>query len=375
MTRNQIDRKKRSEDFQSIFSASTYSLKEELFTVHSNSFSRFDHLCECTLNAFSKKWHPIQKCLEYIETFSISKWNDLSASAKEHHTLANCHACYHSYRSLQLAYPNKPIFEPHTIVRLPSVTTEKDQARSVLGELNQAWHERFSHTFTHSLPTVLPECNLTKRKTKAEVKKEDRVRKRKIVQHVNDHYSENMAMVVLAEAESLASYGRKRLALSYEKPNVPPKSKSHSPNEQNMTWDIQNAVSELESFPSTTKVNWSEMARKYNIPGKNAGQVLKETAKNHGIDTFSLEHNPSNTPRIRRHKCRLRGGEISMPCLPTINTVKEEQKALILSGELNIGEPCTPFSMTKSVVTKDGNIEFSKFVVGKYHSVIYGQHS
>ena len=183
------------------------------------------------------------------------------------------------------------------------------------------------------------------------------MRKRKIVQHVNDHFSENMA---LAEAESLASYGRKRLALSYEKLNVPPKSKSHSPNEHNMTWDIQNAISELESFSSTTKVNWSEMSRKYNNTRQKmqAKLVQKDTAKKHGIDTSSLEHNPSNTPKIRRHKCRLRGGEISIPYLPTINTVKEEQKALILSGELNIGEPCTPFSMTKSVITKDGNIEF-----------------
>ena len=104
------------------------------------------------------------------------------------------------------------------------------------------------------------------------------MRKRKIVQHVNDHFSENMA---LAEAESLASYGRKRLALSYEKLNVPPKSKSHSPNEHNMTWDIQNAISELESFSSTTKVNWSEMSRKYNNTRQKmqAKLVQKDTAK------------------------------------------------------------------------------------------------
>ena len=96
-------------------------------------------------------------------------------------------------------------------------------------------------------------------------------------------------MLVLAEAESLSSYGRKRLALSYEKPETPQKTKSHSPNEQNMSWDIEEALTELENFPPDKKINWSEMATKHNIPGKNSGQVLKETAKKHGIDTVALD--------------------------------------------------------------------------------------
>ena len=43
----------------------------------------------------------------------------------------------------------------------------------------------------------------------------------------------NTTLSVLAEAESLASYGRKRLALSYEKPTTSQRVKSHSPNEGN----------------------------------------------------------------------------------------------------------------------------------------------
>ena len=74
------------------------------------------------------------------------------------------------------------------------------------------------------------------------------------------------------------------------------------------------------------------MARQHNVPNKNAGQVLKETAKNHGIDTSRLEHKMDSTPRSRRHKCRVPGGEISIPCLPTVNTIKEKQ--LIISGKL-----------------------------------------
>ena len=226
-------------------------------------------------------------------------------------------------------------------MRLPSLTTESEQARSVLAELNPIWQNRFSHAFTESIPRLLPESNLAQKKTKTELKKDERVRKRKIITHINDHFSTNTTMSVLAEAESLASYRRKRLAFSYEKPTTSQRPKSHSPNEQNVGWDADGAMKELESFPPTQKINWSAMARRYNIPGKNAGQVLKERAIKHGIDTSSLDQNANITPRIiRRCKCRLTGGEIAMPCLPTVNHIKEEQKKIILSGELNIGEPC-----------------------------------
>ena len=153
-------------------------------------------------------------------------------------------------------------------------------------------------------------------------------------------------MPVLAEAESLASYGRKRLALSYERPISQSKPKSHSPNVQSMTWDIPNAMRELENFPPNEKINWTAMASQHNIPSKNAGQVLKETAKKHGIDTSGLEHKMDSTPR----SC--------IPCLPTVSTIKEEQKQLIISGKLNIGEPCAPFHCTKSVISDEGNVVF-----------------
>ena len=177
---------------------------------------------------------------------------------------------------------------------------------------------------------------------------------------INDHFSKNTTMSVLAEAESMSSYSRKRLALSYEQPTTPKRKKTHSPKDTNMTWDIEGAMKELENFPPNQKINWSSVARKYAIPQRNAGQVLKETAAKHGIDTFRLEQSSDmvHTLRNRRRKSRLSGGEISMPCLPTVATIKEEKKQLILSGELNIGEPCAPFHLTKSVITSEGNVQF-----------------
>ena len=64
-------------------------------------------------------------------------------------------------------------------------------------------------------------------------------------------------MSVLAEAESLASYSRKRLALSYERA-IPQSTKSHSPKEDNMKWNVSAAMLELKNFSSNENINWSK---------------------------------------------------------------------------------------------------------------------
>ena len=43
-----------------------------------------------------------------------------------------------------------------------------------------------------------------------------------------------------------------------------------------MSWDVTRAMEELENYPPNQKINWSEVARRYKIPNRNAGQVLKE---------------------------------------------------------------------------------------------------
>ena len=96
-------------------------------------------------------------------------------------------------------------------------------------------------------------------------------------------------MSVLAEAESLSSYNGKRSAYLFDSPAQPKRPKSHSLNEQNLSWDSASAVQALENFPENENINWSELARKLNIPLKNGGQVLKDIATKNGIDTNRLE--------------------------------------------------------------------------------------
>ena len=163
-------------------------------------------------------------------------------------------------------------------------------------------------------------------------------------------------MSVLAEGESLSSYNRKRLALSFEPPPQAKRKKSHSPSERNLTGDIEGAMDELRNLPEGETINWSALARKHSIPQKNGGQILKQIAEDRGID-MSKVHQQRVIPHQRKCKKRLPGGEISIPCLPTKGEIMDEKKRLVESGELTIGEPCTPYVMTKCIVNSEGEIE------------------
>ena len=117
-------------------------------------------------------------------------------------------------------------------------------------------------------------------------------------------------MSVLAEGESLSAYNRKRLSMSFERPDKPAKRlKSHSPGEENITWDVRAAVKSLDFFSEDATINWTAMTRRYGATQRNAGQVLKEAAGKVGIDVSKLEHKENSLPRVRSHKKKLPGGE------------------------------------------------------------------
>lgn len=112
---------------------------------------------------------------------------------------------------------------------------EKQEARIVLGELNNAWENWYAHTLTSVIPSMVPQHNLVSKKTKIETKQRDRNIKKKISAHIAHQLGENATMTLLAEGESLSSYKRKRLSMSFEEGPVK-KPISHSPTLDNQTW-------------------------------------------------------------------------------------------------------------------------------------------
>ena len=164
-----IDKTKQVQQFRELFDLPTFKLKDDLFTSPNPELhlpAPFDRYCERINACFSKKWHPSSKRVEYLDTISMARWKDLPELTKVTHSMGYCTACYNAYPTLQAAFPEKPVYEPHTIVSLPASASERELARNVLAELNPTWENQFSHTFTEAIPKVVPECKLVRKKGK-----------------------------------------------------------------------------------------------------------------------------------------------------------------------------------------------------------------
>lgn len=180
---------------------------------------------------------------------------------------------------------------------------------------------------------------------------------RKVRDKENEALHSPTAQAVLVEDESIKGYQRKRL-LHFKTPPAKRQQKSpksHSPNFDNVTWDKKAVLQDLRQYPpAPPAINWQEFARSHSIPGKNCGQVVKEFAQKSGIDTFQLDGlTPGRKTRISKRK--LQGGEISAPAPPTPRAIKQEWNQMIQRGELSLGVPCTPFTLTQYTIS-DGKL-------------------
>ena len=176
--------------FQEFFSTSSYEIPELLFQPDDRQRVPFNRKCGSLLEFMKKKWHPLNEasgipCL-------LSNGNHYLA-LKNKYTLANCVACYCSHQDWQEFFPGKPVFlPPPPIIQLPEIADsskreEKDlMRRRVLSELNSTWEDRFSHTFSMSLPKNAPETQLCIKESRVEKKREDQTQKRKLVQHITE---------------------------------------------------------------------------------------------------------------------------------------------------------------------------------------------
>ena len=84
----------------------------------------------------------------------------------------------------------------------------------------------------------------------------------------------------------------------------------------------------------------TEVARHFTIPGKNGGQTAKEFACKNGIEAHLL-YNRAECAKQRVSKRKLPGREISVPCPPSVSSLRKEKVPLIESGEITSGVPCS----------------------------------
>lgn len=108
----------------------------------------------------------------------------------------------------------------------------------------------------------------------------------------------------------------------------------------------------MQSYSDDTEVNWSELARTYNVESKNGkvpangGQIVKEWLKSEGVDVdrFKRKYDGSveEEEHTRRKKRRGAGGEITVPTEVTPEKLRQTVKDKIQSGEYTIGQRIVP---------------------------------
>ena len=157
---------------------------------------------------------------------------------------------------------------------------------------------------------------------------------------------------------------RNRVALSFENRETARKrkqteldegvqnKKKHIGDIDKMTWDKEKLKEEVEGYMDGQEVNWSELAREYNVCdnegllSRNGGQIVKEWlfSQNVNIDRFTTKS--PNCPITRKRKRRGPGEEISMPTEVYPNVLKQQLQEKLNSGDYTIGEMIVPRKVT-----------------------------
>ena len=112
-------------------------------------------------------------------------------------------------------------------------------------------------------------------------------------------------------------------------------------------------LEKLMEWPPEKAMNWSELGRQSGLTVPNMGQKVKAVATECGIDVALYVGSKSCSSRLSKSK--LPGNEISIPCMPTIATLREDVNHLIDSGKLSMGEPCSHYMVVRSSVC-DGKL-------------------
>ena len=134
------------------------------------------------------------------------------------------------------------------------------------------------------------------------------------------------------------------------------------------TWNKQDCIAVLNSYPDEHRINFSDLARLSNLRTKgdkvplNGGQIIRKLLKSDNVD-LSRFANSTESPRHRRKKRIIEGTGMSMPCDVTNDGLKKELTSMIDEGRYNIGELIVPQTFQKMIITDDGQAQIRDFTV------------
>ncbi|XP_035663701.1 uncharacterized protein LOC118407344 [Branchiostoma floridae] len=293
---------------------------------------------------------------KFLEYFSLSNWKKLNKATKQKHSIVGpCKACLLDHGTHWDFY-NKQIKCTRVRNELNDSIPQLTQVKRILAEVQQI------------------EVN---------IKKNERAKKRKYASELKRSFEEAQRVnnkdveVAYGNTESLRARKNRRLAEEFEtRAEAETRTKKRKRQEETGqrkckkrlgnfddwgNFDRDALKEEVNSLEDGTAVNWTQLARKYDIKGldgkplQNAGQLLKLWLQKEDINTDRFQQQ-SPAVRVRRARQRVvQGSDLTLPKKRTEREISKEMSKMIESGEVPIGEFVVPRTYEKFYLNKDGN--------------------
>lgn len=363
-----------------------YKVMEKRLSRFQNYLTNAKYWTNC--NAESEKSTFIQK-------FSLNKWVQLSETERKNHQLMDCIPCNTTHiqeSSLHKSTPAdnlrvKQLCEEvadHLVQNLPKSKKSKQQygnqaITKILTIMEPIMEEKFDTDFKSVIAKTFNfSPNLSSQEKQKNKKKAIVGSKTEISQLMNNNDTNN----ILASGKSFSQADRERMATYFinkdeaklktetkleKELNKKQKPKKHHGNFSKYSFNRDLFLQELKSKEPGAIINWTGLARKYNlrlqntIP-QNGGQVMYEFAKSNGINVFKFNKHTRVSGRdylrrIRRSIKRIGKSQISLPTPRPAKKLKLDIKTMIQSGDINIGHQVVPKTFVKQVISDDGTMD------------------
>ena len=307
--------------------------------------SRYIVQCNQIKAAFLKRWQPSNARDDYLAIFSLLQWDRLAQTERVKHRLEKCNACFSNFYATQESFPLKLCYTPCEIyINLAHDVTQDTFLAVSLEALNNISLNRYNVSYPDML---IKHKFVDEHRTKSDIKKEAEVIMKKCKSSIEKELDKTVPIIRMKENESKASYNRKRIAQYYTTTPASKKKKmSHSPNFDGVQWDKERVLKYLQEVETKDeKVVWSTVAQEHGIEGHNKGQILKEFAAKNGINTAKVSA-CIVTKHTQKAKKKFPGGKVSIPVPPTTEVITVAWKKMVDSGELMLGIPCSPYTIT-----------------------------
>ena len=315
---------------------------------------------------FSQKWHPQEILHKYIATFSNNSWKKLPTSQKLQHSLTECNSCPSFFPALTRAFPGRKralsernaveiaiTARPH--LQIPPAKLARKVGQDIVTQLEPTCKELTGRSLADVLQST-PIAGVTKRKTPAAKKKENRARLREVKHAIESELHKRDHDLLFQNRLSFKKYNTIRLTEAFETPEEAAErtryksrssSRIHGTSLVNIPFDKDALLDEAKTWSDDQQVNWTQLAGRHRVTGFNRGQIVKEFLESQAIPAAITKRQV-----VRRAKLRLPGGEITYPTHITITSQKSALLQKIEEGDILIGELIAPITFTKYVVNK-----------------------